>query len=72
MQVLVRLSDELYRKLEEEAKRLGVSKAEVLRIAFKRYLASKKRGKETEKIRGMLRPKVSMEELERIYQVEGR
>lgn len=71
MQVLVRLTPELYRELEKIAESLGVSKAEVLRQALKDYLTRKKAGKNTSKMRGLVKPKLSLDELERLYQVEG-
>ncbi len=71
MQVLVRLSPELYHELEEIARSLGVSKAEVLRQAFREYLARRKVGKNTSKMRGIVKPRISLEELERLYRVEG-
>ncbi len=40
MQVLVRLSDEMYAELERLSKTLGVSKAEIMRIALKEYIAT--------------------------------
>ncbi|GEM_PF-1523420 len=71
MQVLVRLSPRLYRELEEESRSLGVSKAEVLRRALREYLERRK-GSATRRVRGLVKPRLSMEELEEIYMVEGR
>ena len=59
------------RRLIEKVVCLGRSRAEGV-DGFKGHWAAKKRGKETSGMRGMLRSKVDMEELERVYQVEGR
>ena len=59
------------RRLIEKVVYLGRSRAEGV-DGFKGYWAAEKRGKETSGIRGMLRSKADMEELERVYQVEGR
>ncbi len=70
MRVLVAFTGWL-RRLIEKVVCLGRPRTERVE-GFKRYWAAEKRGKETNGIRGMLRPKVGMEELERVYQVEGR
>lgn len=68
MQVLVRLSDEMYAELEKLSKILGVSKAEIMRIALKEYIA-KKRKSVTRRMRAIVKPKISLEKLEEIYWV---
>ena len=68
MQVLVRLDKSTASKLEKVARALGVSKAEVMRRALKRYLAEE--ANMTVKMKGIVKSRLSLEELERIYQVE--
>ena len=68
MQVLVRLDKSTASKLEKVAKALGVSKAEVMRRALRRYLAEE--ANMTVKMKGIVKSRLSLEELERIYQVE--
>lgn len=69
MQVLVRLSEELYMELEKISKMLGISKAEVLRLALKEYIARRRKTSMTKRMRGIVRSKKSLKELEEIYQV---
>jgi len=68
VQVLVRLDKSTASKLEKVAKALGVSKAEVMRRALRRYLAEE--ANMTVKMKGIVKSRLSLEELERIYQVE--
>lgn len=68
MQVLVRLDKSTASKLEKVARALGVSKAEVMRRALKRYLAEE--ANMTVKMKGIVKSRLSLEELERIYQVD--
>ncbi len=67
-QVLVRLSKSLEEELDKLAKSLGVSRAEVVRMALKEFIERKKRLR-TRQMRGIVRSKLSLEELESIYQV---
>ncbi len=67
-QVLVRLSKSLEEELDKLAKSLGVSRAEVVRMALREFIERKKRLK-TKQMRGIVRSKLSLEDLERIYQV---
>ncbi len=66
-QVLVRLDDSLAEELDRVAKSLGVSKAELVRMALRHFL--RKEGLETRQVRGIVKPRVSLEELEEMYQV---
>ncbi len=66
MQVLVRLDEETGRLLDRVARSLGVSRAEVVRRALRMYLA-RERGRMTRRMRGIVRPRLSMEELEELY-----
>ncbi len=67
-QVLVRLSKSLEEELDKLAKSLGVSRAEVVRMALREFIERKKRLR-TRRMRGIVRSKLSLEDLERIYQV---
>jgi len=67
MQVLVRLDEETYVELEKLSRALGVSKAEIMRRALKKYLAEKKSF--TKSMRGIVKPRLSLEELEEAYWV---
>ncbi len=67
-QVLVRLSKPLEEELDKLAKSLGVSRAEVVRMALREFIERKKRLR-TRQMRGIVRSKLSLEDLERIYQV---
>ena len=67
-QVLVRLSKPLEEELDKLAKSLGVSRAEVVRMALREFIERKKRLR-TRRMRGIVRSKLSLEDLERIYQV---
>ena len=64
----MRLDKSTASKLEKVAKALGVSKAEVMRRALRRYLAEE--ANMTVKMKGIVKSRLSLEELERIYQVE--
>ncbi len=66
-QVLVRLSKPLEEELDKLAKSLGVSRAEVVRMALREFIERKKRLR-TRQMRGIVRSKLSLEDLERIYQ----
>lgn len=63
MQILDRLSEEMYAELGKLPKILGVLKAEVLRMTFKEYIARVG----DERMRGIVKPKISFERLEEIY-----
>ncbi len=65
-QVLVRLDEELNRKLENLARMLGVSRAEVIRMALREFLREEKK---TKKMRGLIKSKLSLDQLEEMYQV---
>lgn len=66
MWVVVRLDEETGRLLDRLARSLGISRAEVVRRALKLYLA-RERGKTTRRMRGIVRPKLSIKELEELY-----
>jgi len=55
-------------ELDKLAKFLGVSRAEVVRMALKEFIERKKRLR-TGQMRGIVRSKLGLEDLERIYQV---
>jgi len=67
MQVLVRLDRETYAELEELSRALGLSKAEIVRRALRKYLAE--RGSLTKSMRGLVRPRLTLEDLEEAYWV---
>jgi len=67
MQVLVRLDRETYAELEELSRALGLSKAEIVRRALRKYLAERK--SLTKSMRGLVRPRLTLEELEEAYWV---
>ncbi len=67
-QVLVRLDNLLAEELDRIAKSLGVSRAELIRIALRQFIESKQKLR-TEEIRGIVRPKMTLRELEEMYQV---
>jgi len=69
MQVLVRLDPKTYAELEELSRALGLSKAEIVRRALRRYLAERK--SLTKSMRGLVKPKLTLEELEEAYWVYG-
>ncbi|MDK2383882.1 MAG: hypothetical protein QI199_03600 [Candidatus Korarchaeota archaeon] len=48
---------------------MGVSRAELVRMALKHFLRTRKDDLKTKQIRGLIRSKLSLEELEEIYQV---
>ena len=56
-----------YAKLEELSKALGLSKAEIVRRALKKYLAREK--SLTKTMRGLVKPKLTLEKLEEAYWV---
>jgi len=66
-QVLVRLDEYLGERLEEMAKSLGVSRAELIRIALRQFLRAEKL--KTDEIRGLVKSRFSLKELEEMYQV---
>ena len=65
MQVLVRLDRETYAELEEPSRALGLSKAEIVRRALRKYLAEKR--SPTKSMRGLVKPRLTLEELEEAY-----
>ncbi len=67
MQVLVRLDRETYAELEELSRALGLSKAEIVRRALRKYLAE--RESLTKSMRGLVRPRLTLEDLEEAYWV---
>ena len=67
MQVLVRLDRETYAELEELSRALGLSKAEIVRRALRKYLAERK--SLTKSMRGLVRPRLTLEDLEEAYWV---
>ncbi len=67
-QVLVRLDPSLDEELTMMAKMLGVSKAELMRLALREFLSERKELK-TSKMRGIVKSKLSLENLEEMYQV---
>ena len=68
-QVLVRLDGSLAEELDRMAKSLGVSRAELVRIALRHFLKREKRDLKTKQIRGLVKSRLSLEELEEMYQV---
>lgn len=66
MQVLVRLDEDTAKLLDRVARSLGVSRAEIVRRALRLYLA-RERGKMTKRMRGIVKPRLSLEELEELY-----
>ncbi len=68
-QVLVRLDESLAEELDKMARSLGVSRAELVRIALRHFLRRRRGELKTKQIRGMVRSKLSLEELEELYQV---
>ncbi len=66
-QVLVRLDDSLSEELDRMARSLGVSRAELIRIALRHFLRDK--DLETKRIRGIVSSKLSLKDLEEMYQV---
>lgn len=68
-QVLVRLDESLAEELDRMAKSLGVSRAELVRMALRHFLRVREGALRTRRIRGMVRSKLSLEELEEMYQV---
>jgi len=66
MRVLVRLAEETSRLLDRVARGLGAIRAEVVGRALRLYLA-RERGRTTRRMRGTVRPRLSMEELEDLY-----
>ncbi len=68
-QVLVRLDKSLAEELDRMAKSLGMSRAELVRIALRHFLRTGRGDLKTKQIRGLIRSKLSLEELEEIYQV---
>jgi len=67
MQVLVRLDRETYAELEELSRALGLSQAEIMRRALRKYLAERK--SLTKSMRGLVRPRLTLEDLEEAYWV---
>ncbi|RLG41557.1 MAG: hypothetical protein DRO01_02495 [Thermoproteota archaeon] len=66
MEVLVRLAEETGRLLDRVARGLGVIWAEVVGKAPGSYPA-RGRGRATKRVRGIVRPRLSVEELEELY-----
>lgn len=64
---MVRLDDSLSEELDRMARSLGVSRAELIRIALRHFLRDK--DLETKRIRGIVSSKLSLKDLEEMYQV---
>jgi len=66
-QVLVRLDYSLGEELDRMARSLGVSRAELIRIALRHFLGIEKL--KTRRVKGIVRSKLSLKDLEKMYQV---
>ena len=65
--VFVRMEDSLLKKLDKLSKKLGYSKSEVIREAVKGYETRVTRGEHTKKIRGLVKSKLTLDEIEELY-----
>jgi len=66
--IYIRVDEELLEKFDKMAKRLGYMRSEALREAMRRFISYMEEG-ETAKIRGLVKSKLSLEELEEAYMV---
>ncbi len=67
--IYIRIDEELLRKFDEVAGRLGYTRSEALREAMHRFVSAVGVAQETKKVRGLVRSKLSLRELEEAYAV---
>lgn len=67
--IYIRLDEELLRRFDEAARKLGYMRSEAVREAMRRFILSVEGVRETTKIRGLVRSKLSLKELEEAYMV---
>lgn len=67
--IYIRLDDDFLRRFDDAARRLGYLRSEAIREAMRRFIMSIEGGRETSKIRGLVKSKLSLRELEEAYMV---
>lgn len=67
--IYLRIDGELLRKFDEAAGRLGYTRSEAVREAMRRFILAVGGAEETRKVRGLVKSKLSLRELEEAYTV---
>lgn len=65
----MRVDEELLRKFTEVARALGMSRSEALRKAMEMFITVNEEGLMTPKMRGLVKSKLTLRELEEAYLV---
>ncbi|MBS7611393.1 hypothetical protein KEJ27_04210 [Candidatus Bathyarchaeota archaeon] len=65
----MKVSEELLREFTRTAKSLGLTRSEALRKAMELFIASSSGGTVTSRMRGLVKSKLSLRELEEAYMV---
>ncbi len=65
--LLVRMNEQLLKKINQLSKRLGCTRSEVIRKAVREFDAQVTRGEHTSKMRGLVKSRISLERLEELY-----
>ena len=67
--VYLRVSRELLEKFSRVAESLGLSRSEAIRLAMREFIASREGMSVTAKMRGLVKSRFSLRELEEVYLV---
>ena len=67
--IYIRIDEELLRRFDEAAGRLGYTRSEAVREAMRRFISAVGGAEETRKIRGLVKSELSLGELEEAYTV---
>ena len=67
--IYIRVDEELLRRLDEVARRLGYMRSEAVREALRRFILFSEPGGETSRIRGLVKSRLTLRELEETYMV---
>ena len=65
----IRVDGRLLKKFDEVARKLGYMRSEAVREAMRRFILSVEGAEETRRIRGLVKSKLSLKELEEAYMV---
>lgn len=67
--IYVRIDEELLRKFDDVARRMGYMRSEAVREAMRKFILATEGASETRKIRGLVKSKLTLKELEEAYTV---
>ncbi|MFQ6076677.1 MAG: CopG family ribbon-helix-helix protein [Candidatus Bathyarchaeia archaeon] len=67
--IYIRIDETLLKKFDEVAERMGYMRSEAIREAMRRFILSTEGAEETKKIRGLVKSKLNLKELEEAFMV---